>query len=145
MVVASLEVRFWSKVAWSLDEAVCWLWLASTNRANGYGKFGVDGRNLLAHRLAYELEVGPVPEGLQLDHVCRVRLCVNPFHLEPVTPAENSRRAVLGGEFGRHQRSRTQCPHGHPYDEVNTYWDRFGHRACRACRRESTRRRRATS
>lgn len=72
----------------------CWLWLASL-RANGYGQVGRGGRGSgmeLAHRAAYNLYVGPIPDGLVLDHLCRVRACVNPAHLEPVTNTENLRR-----------------------------------------------------
>ena len=69
----------------------CWLWTAATNRA-GYGLLGIPGRSTLAHRIAYEEYVGPVPDGLELDHLCRVRRCVKPAHLEPVTRSENVRR-----------------------------------------------------
>lgn len=125
--------RFWPKV--DLSGPGCWLWTAGTNR-DGYGSFRVgsqsDGtrRHVLAHRWAYEHLVGPIPEGLTIDHLCRVRHCVNPDHLEPVSHAENTRR----GESGRNQRIKTHCPQGHPYDEENTYmWN--DHRYCRACQR----------
>lgn len=79
------------------SEGGCWLWTGSITRA-GYGRIrgadAHDGRTVLAHRLAYELLVGPIPQGLHLDHLCRVRRCVNPEHLEPVTLAENNRRAA---------------------------------------------------
>ena len=121
----------------------CWLWTAATNY--GYGVIGLGRRQdgiALAHRLLYEHMVGPIPEGLCLDHLCRVRACVNPAHMEVVTLAENKRR----GESGPAQNARkTHCPQGHPYDEANTY--RYnGWRQCRTCcldrRREATRRRR---
>ena len=87
----------------------CWLWTAST-KGNGYGQFGVgsgaDRKNLQAHRASYEFYVGPIPPGLEIDHLCRVRSCVNPAHLEPVTPLENTRRAAA---------VRTSCRAGHPY------------------------------
>jgi HNH endonuclease len=96
----AVEDRFWEKVAWTLEgwatrESPCWTWLASAG-ASGYGQFmlgGHKGTPGVAHRIAYELEIGPVPDGLTLDHLCRNKLCVNPWHLEPVPLAENIRRA----------------------------------------------------
>lgn len=82
------ERRFFAKVD---ATGPCWLWLGSLNNA-GYGKLTVRRVNLYAHRFAHECLVGPVPEGLELDHLCRVRRCVNPDHLEPVTRSENVRR-----------------------------------------------------
>lgn len=81
-----------------------------------------------AYRFAYEFLVGPIPDGLELDHLCRVRLCVNPAHLEPVTHAENNKRAGV---------AKTHCKWGHPYNEANTYRrrDRPGNRQCRVCAR----------
>lgn len=79
-----------------LVETGCWIWLGELNR-NGYGRVCVKGKRPVAHRHVYETLVGPIPEGLLLDHLCRVRCCVNPSHLEPVTPKENTLRgdAVL--------------------------------------------------
>src|SRR5690348_9305170 len=68
----------------------CWLWRGA--KSKGYGQARIDGRVYYVHRLLFEAERGPVPEGLELDHLCRVRWCVRPSHLEPVTPAENTRR-----------------------------------------------------
>lgn len=120
--------RFWAKVDRS-DESGCWLWTAHT--AAGYGRFRMNRprRVACAHRVAYELVVGPIPEGLDLDHLCRNRGCVNPAHLEPVTRGENVRRGAKG-------RLVTHCPQGHEYDGPNTYVDPKGLRHCRACRRE---------
>lgn len=86
------EKRLWAKVN-KRGPGGCWLWTATVNHA-GYGRFCIGGRGNtgLAHRVVYEFLVGPVPEGLQLDHSCNVRRCVNPKHLEPVTAAENWRR-----------------------------------------------------
>ena len=104
----------------------CWIWQATTT-PNGYGQFRVDGRMVYAHRFAYELLVGPIPEGLELDHLCRVRNCVNPAHMEPVTHAENMRR-------GAHA-LKTHCPREHPYAGGNLYVAPDGKRRCRACQR----------
>lgn len=85
---ARLPQRFWDKVR--LEPSGCWLWTANTNR--GYGNFTVAGKTRKAHRISYQTFVGAIPDGLALDHLCRVRACVNPSHLEPVTWAENVRR-----------------------------------------------------
>jgi hypothetical protein len=112
----------------------CWLWTGTKGSA-GYGQMNVPWARspVSAHRLAYFVFVGPVAEGIQLDHLCRVRHCVNPDHLEPVTQQENIRR----GEGGIHNRTKTHCPKGHPYDEANTRWCRRGNgktfRMCKAC------------
>lgn len=87
----SAEERFWEKVDTSAGPLGCWPWTASGSR-DGYGQFSADGRGVRAHRFAYELLVGPIPEGLQLDHLCRNPGCVNPAHLEPVTGWENTMR-----------------------------------------------------
>lgn len=113
---------FWSRVE---KTGSCWLWKSTVGR-NGYGYFRTTKRNRLAHRVAYELVVGPIPDGLHLDHLCRVRHCVNPSHLEPVTPGENIRR----GEPA----NRTHCPREHEYTPENTRV-RGGKRHCLACHR----------
>lgn len=104
-----------------------WLWQAAIDKPSGYGIITIDGVVKKAHRVSYEEFVGPIPEGLHIDHVCRVRACVNPLHLEPVTCLENVRRGQGNG-------SQTHCKHGHLFDEANTYVYQ-GRRVCRTCRR----------
>ncbi len=124
--------RFWSKVD---RTSGCWLWTATVNN-QGYGMFGLAGSMVLAHRWAYEDMVGPIPEGLVIDHLCRVKPCVNPAHLETVTQRVNSQRGIVGGRSGPNNANRlkTHCPQDHPYDEANTYRDKNGRR-CRTCAR----------
>lgn len=111
----------------------CWLWSGATTKA-GYGVLNLSRKVHLAHRMSYELFIGPIPEGLQLDHLCRIRCCVNPKHLEPVTNQENARRGLGGKWFGKIQSAKTHCPFGHEYSQENTMLQK-GHRLCRTCRR----------
>jgi hypothetical protein len=138
-VIQPLEERFRAKVG--IDRPTgCWMWMGPTDGV--YGQVHVVGRgNQKAHRVAYELFVGPIPEGFHIDHLCRVVLCVNPEHLEAVTPAENVRRQ---NEVGNHNRAKTHCPQGHPYDAANTrIVMRRGRpiRFCRTCHRADANRR----
>jgi hypothetical protein len=127
-------IRFWAKVD-KTHPSGCWLWTAGRT-ANGYGQFTNKG-TLLAHRVAFELLVGPIPDGCVVDHLCRVRLCVRGEHLEAVTFAENSQRG------GIPIAPKIHCPQGHPYDEANTYIRPDGRgRDCRICRNDRQRLRR---
>lgn len=122
------EERFWAKVE---KTETCWLWAAS-QRGGGYGQFRAGGSMVLAHRWAYENAAGSIPEGLELDHLCRNRLCVRPDHLEIVTHRENVRRGQSGPVNAARMSAKTHCPQGHAYDEANTRVYR-GARFCRAC------------
>lgn len=121
-------MRFQSK--FTVDLNGCWIWsgsLTSTDRHTGvrrYGQFWINGRTVMAHRWSYEEFVGPIPDGLTIDHLCRVSRCVNPRHLEPVTMLENIRRGPTA--------QKTHCKHGHPFDNRNTKRYR-GTRMCRTC------------
>lgn len=111
----------------------CLLWTGAVN-AYGYGLVNIQGQSRLAHRTIYKMACGPVPDGLDLDHLCRVRCCVNPAHLEPVTRLENARRGICGEVTASRQRAKTHCPQGHPYAGSNLYVGPTGRRGCRACR-----------
>jgi hypothetical protein len=129
-------LRFVSKIA--LGDS-CWPWLAR-KAGGGYGYFSLSGKEKRAHRVAYEEFVGAIPPGLDLDHLCRNRICVRPDHLEPVSRSENNRRGLSGANLVEMYRSRTHCPQGHAYDEANTACSK-GERRCVTCRRDQDRRR----
>jgi hypothetical protein len=137
--LASLPSRFIQKIA--VDDDGCWVWTGARQKRGGYGlvRIGsrVDGSThaALVHRVVFEMLRSKVDDGLELDHLCRVRACCNPDHLEPVTHAENVRR----GRVGDRERRRTHCPQGHPYSHENTILYR-GSRSCRQCGRECMRR-----
>ena len=116
----------------------CWLWTGGVNHG-GYGQFS-DGRgkNGGAHRAAYEVFVGPIPEGLTLDHLCRVRCCVNPAHLEPVSMQENLRRGNSHLSASIRHSKKEHCPKGHPYLGANLYIGTRGQRLCRRCHNDRT-------
>jgi hypothetical protein len=108
----------------------CWLWLGHLTK--GYGRFQDNFQRGMAHRVVYERFVEPVPEGLELDHLCRNRGCVNPDHLEAVTHSINVRR----GDMPKRNGEKTHCKHGHEFTEENTYRHR-GARNCKTCFHDS--------
>jgi len=132
--------RFWSHIKVTPGPlGFCAMWMAARDK-DGYGMFkrSAPARKMVrAHRFAWERHHNrPVPDGLQLDHLCRNRWCVNPTHLEPVTAKENTRRSEsVPGQNAR----KTHCAQGHPFDEANTGRQRSG-RSCRTCAREASRR-----
>ena len=127
--------KFYAKVQ---KTESCWPWIGSVDRGTGYGAMRVkcaDGRwrKKWAHRLSYELHIGPIEDGREIDHLCRVRSCVNPSHLEMVTAQENIRR---GESSAAKAARRDTCAHGHAYTAENTKLSRDGARQCRTCQRE---------
>lgn len=134
------KCRFYSKISLP-DSNGCLLWTGAKS-GGGYGQIRVDGVLLYAHRVSYELHTGSIGIGLTIDHLCRVRSCVNPDHLEAVTNAENVRRGEAGKVVSEMHRNKTHCPAGHHYDEVNTYINPKGERRCRKCHNKQQRGRR---
>lgn len=130
-VIAALSDRI------DFTESGCWEWTGPTNN-HGYGR---TGNAEYVHRVVWRETVGPIPEGLELDHLCRNPACCNPDHLEPVTHAENMRRSLSAN------RAKTHCPAGHPYDERNTLLAEkpqgWKNRICKACKADRQRRYRA--
>lgn len=126
-----LPLRFWEKA--EVDEAGCWVWVAAKTAA-GYGTFTVENKTYRSHRVAYQVLAGVIPDGLVTDHLCRVRACVNPAHLDVVTHQVN----LLRGETrAAEQVRRTQCPKGHAFDEANTRYQ-GRKRRCRTCENHRT-------
>jgi hypothetical protein len=131
MGTATLQADPWQAIDMLSGE--CWLWTRALWR-NGYGKVKVNGRVTYAHRFLYELCVGPIPKGLELDHLCRNHACVNPEHLEPVTPTVNNRRGLRGV-------LKATCAQGHAWIEENIYVrPNDGVRKCHICQLECNRR-----
>jgi hypothetical protein len=121
----------WRRIDRSGGAASCWLYTGPVN-SSGYGTI----HDRPAHRWVYERLVGPIPTGLPLDHTCRVRRCVNPAHLEPVTVRENVMRS---SSFAAKNARKSKCPQGHPLDGLRGN----GYRYCKRCAREAEREKRA--
>ncbi len=130
--------RFWSHV--DRDSGDCWLWTAALLQGGGYGRFSLGSRSdgtrrmVYAHRFAYELEHGSVPEDLEIDHLCRTRRCVRVDHLEAVSHRMN---VLRGDGVAAMNALKSTCKRGHPFDESNTYtWAGASgsSRACKVCR-----------
>ena len=118
----ALELELKAKSTPQPDGCITW---TGPSYRDGYARICRNGRLQMAHRVAYEIAKGPIPQGLCLDHLCRVRSCINPEHLEPVTHQENVRRGARA--------SQTHCLRGHPFDDENTRYLATGGRVCRAC------------
>src|SRR4030095_5422007 len=129
--------RFLSKLRWGPN---CWEWAGAHDIA-GYGRFQAKyrtvPRELRAHRIAYELFVGPIPSGFTIDHLCRNKGCVNPTHLEPVSPREN---VLRGNTLPAENIKKRYCPQGHEYNRENTHLRANNKRECRTCMRLRRRR-----
>lgn len=133
--VPAFDRRYMKFVSIPADRDACWMWIGGIGR-DGYGKFSIDYKNRPAHRIAYAMFRGAIPTGMQIDHLCRTRACVNPAHLEPVTNRENTIRANAA------RGPRTHCRRGHSRAEhglMNT----AGYLVCQLCRRENAARKRS--
>lgn len=126
--------RFMSHMV--VTEAGCWQWTSPLDH-QGYPHLYYEGRTQRAHRVGYQLLVGPIPEGLTLDHLCRNRGCVNPEHLEPVTLKVNHERGARA--------QQTHCKRGHEFTPENTYVSAKNCRTCRRCQADAIREKRAAS
>lgn len=123
--------RFWESIMPEPNSG-CWIWVGNLEK-DGYAKFFTNKQYNRAHRFSYEQFVGEIPEGLEIDHKCSIRCCVNPTYMEAVTHQENVKRGLTGIV----NRSKTKCPQGHPYSGANLYVMPNGGRVCKICRRAS--------
>ena len=133
----SFRERF-EKFVFPEPNSGCWLWDGALIHS-GYGTFSVNNRRRLAHRVSYEMEKGTIPAGLEIDHLCRLRSCVNPAHLEAVTPSQNVRRSLSPAALNA---KRIECPQGHSLSGNNVELLKGKWRICRRCRVDRNRRRR---
>ena len=117
--------RYVDRIDTGVDLDDCWEWQGAKNVTHGYGKIQVNKRTHNAHRIIYEVLVGPIPDGLVVDHLCRNKLCVNPDHLEPVTWAENIRRGIHTNQYAK----QVTCIRGHDFDYITP----DGRRQCKTC------------
>jgi hypothetical protein len=125
------EKALWARIE---PDGICWRWGGPLTQ-NGYGQVGWKGKYRKVHQVVWELLVGPLPEGLEPDHLCRVRHCCNPDCLEWVTPEENKRRMRAARGIRNANGAKTHCPMLHEYTPENTYRDKKNRRYCRACNR----------
>src|ERR1019366_9305104 len=136
-IAASSEERFW-RYADKRGEDECWLWIGTKSSKTGYGNFAVRSpggamRTVLPHRFSYGLVHGAIGRGMHIDHLCRTRLCVNPLHLEAVSPRTNTLRGISPAAVNA---TKVACARGHAFDLKNTYIDPSrGNRQCRECHR----------
>ncbi len=138
-MMSEQDRRFWSKVDKSGGTESCWPWMAYINK-RGYGGVYFNKKQCKAHRVAYELIKGHIPDGLTLDHLCRRRECVNPLHLEAVTMRVNVLRSPIG--VTAINARKTHCIHGHPFSGSNLHLTSTRkERVCKQCKRESETRR----
>jgi hypothetical protein len=130
------EARFFERIVQVGDDPLdsCWEWTWGKT-PKGYGFFSVQGKQTYAHRWAYEFFRAEIPAGLHIDHLCRNRSCANPWHLEPVSPAENYRRGEMQLRRLEAHAARTHCKWGHPFSGDNLRLTPRGHRRCVTCER----------
>lgn len=124
-----LDERFWSKVDNSKGDNSCWEWKAA-KKPDGYGAFAIGNKNFTAHRLSYHAIIGELPTHLQLDHLCRNKVCVNPRHLDPVNNKENSLRGISPAAYNAR---KTHCILGHEFNDENTRIYKYHGRTERKC------------